>query len=729
MSQNHYYYLNQQPYYSEARPDQYQAALPQYSGGQGSYVYNTAPSYYVANGVVHGGVPPGSTGGASGYPQQVYVIARPEQRENQPVADQHQQLLPPQPEQQGSPKFQRMMPQLPAPQPVQHPTREPVQQSQAPEYPNPEQTQSYRQYSSGFNSYVSAPAKYTSAPASYTSPRQQQQLRPVMPAHTSHRRSSSLNGEVPTENTSGVGTSGVGSFEQLSANSLKEQSEFNPGYDHRRHFPGRKSQGYFGRGVYSNPAELNVMPGSQAPSGGPASGGAGLSITGSGANGVTKPHISVFETKASRPRRRMTKTIAEVKYPHNYPAHEVPQEMRVPTSLPGGTVVMPPLEEDIISKRYATGVDDRNFLTVLEYEVNGQAIIWDYYTGYVHLTGLWKAVGHSKADIVRLLDYSPELEPLIKRVRGGFLKIQGTWVPYDIARKLASRVCYYIRYALVPIFGPTFPSDCMQPDTPGFGMLQMYYPSNAFTSRTGMSSLAAIGVPAGSDQGEDREHAPKGDGLLRAPSQPPHEAPNFENQAAKHPASLPSLPSAPQSGASQVPSVPQPDAHRRVASVSQLINPKAEVRDSVPPSPPKSHSSSVTSIDAPTLRPRVNSTIGAAVPFRERLISEEAVFEDEEVDRFTPPPMPPRTVSFPEQDAQNASEILAMLNATRSLQQLRSGKLRKDTGGDFERCSQQIIHPVAPVDGKCHTPPTVPSPELKKATLTRRPTLTTILNS
>lgn len=45
--------------------------------------------------------------------------------------------------------------------------------------------------------------------------------------------------------------------------------------------------------------------------------------------------------------------------------------------------------------------------------------------GYVHFTGIWKSLGNSKADIVKMVDSNPELK--VKKIRGGFLKIQGTW--------------------------------------------------------------------------------------------------------------------------------------------------------------------------------------------------------------------------------------------------------------------------------------------------------------
>lgn len=132
-------------------------------------------------------------------------------------------------------------------------------------------------------------------------------------------------------------------------------------------------------------------------------------------------------------------------------------------------------------KKYATSAIDpvRNYLTVYEYSINNQWIIWDYETGFVHLTGLWKAADgnsnshRSKADIVKLLDSTPkQYHSYIKRIRGGFLKIQGTWLPYSLCKILARRFCYHIRYQLIPIFGNDFPNYCLPPNDPRFGELK-----------------------------------------------------------------------------------------------------------------------------------------------------------------------------------------------------------------------------------------------------------------
>ncbi|KAL1918704.1 uncharacterized protein VTP21DRAFT_2726 [Calcarisporiella thermophila] len=133
-----------------------------------------------------------------------------------------------------------------------------------------------------------------------------------------------------------------------------------------------------------------------------------------------------------------------------------------------------PSEFKVKSVKYATSLDSRGYMPVYEYILDGpcasaQPIMWDRETGEVHFTSIWKLIGLSKADIVKVIDSNPELQA--KKIRGGFLKIQGTWIPYDHARVLAIRTCYAIRHGLVPLFGSEFPSECLHPSQPGFGCL------------------------------------------------------------------------------------------------------------------------------------------------------------------------------------------------------------------------------------------------------------------
>jgi hypothetical protein len=103
--------------------------------------------------------------------------------------------------------------------------------------------------------------------------------------------------------------------------------------------------------------------------------------------------------------------------------------------------------------RYITSNDPRGYIPVYEYPLNGQWIMLDIDDVYILWTGIWKALGNSKADIVKMIDSQPDLASLIRRVRGGYLKIQGTWMPYEVALRLARRVAWPIREDLVPLFG------------------------------------------------------------------------------------------------------------------------------------------------------------------------------------------------------------------------------------------------------------------------------------
>ena len=42
------------------------------------------------------------------------------------------------------------------------------------------------------------------------------------------------------------------------------------------------------------------------------------------------------------------------------------------------------------------------------------------------------------ADIMKMVESHPELAPQLRRVRGGYLKIQGTWMPYEVCLLLLS---------------------------------------------------------------------------------------------------------------------------------------------------------------------------------------------------------------------------------------------------------------------------------------------------
>ncbi|KAI8096346.1 uncharacterized protein BX664DRAFT_323720 [Halteromyces radiatus] len=141
---------------------------------------------------------------------------------------------------------------------------------------------------------------------------------------------------------------------------------------------------------------------------------------------------------------------------------------------------LPNLRLKVRKAKYSTSLDPRGYIPVYEYIINSQPIMWDRETGYVHFTGIWKALGNSKSDIVKMVDSNPELK--VKKIRGGFLKIQGTWIPYDFAAILCRRTAWNIRKELTAIFGPRFTNEALNPCHAEYGCL-LLDPKNAHVSR------------------------------------------------------------------------------------------------------------------------------------------------------------------------------------------------------------------------------------------------------
>ncbi|KAI9473906.1 MAG: hypothetical protein EXX96DRAFT_322885 [Benjaminiella poitrasii] len=139
----------------------------------------------------------------------------------------------------------------------------------------------------------------------------------------------------------------------------------------------------------------------------------------------------------------------------------------------------------VTKAKYSTSLDPRGYIPVYEYSILNQPIMWDRETGYVHFTGIWKALSNSKADIVKMVDSNPNLK--VKKIRGGFLKIQGTWIPFDIAYTLCTRTARKLRKELVPLFGPRILSDMLESDHPDYGCL-LLDSSNTLPSQRAMTS-------------------------------------------------------------------------------------------------------------------------------------------------------------------------------------------------------------------------------------------------
>lgn len=110
---------------------------------------------------------------------------------------------------------------------------------------------------------------------------------------------------------------------------------------------------------------------------------------------------------------------------------------------------------------YNTSQDERGYISVFEFTSNnGTIVMWDSECGYVNWTSIRKAMGWSKRgegrNIMKEMEYVEKTAKDIRKIRGGILKIQGTWIPFDDAYEAAKEYCWDIRYELVQIFGEQF---------------------------------------------------------------------------------------------------------------------------------------------------------------------------------------------------------------------------------------------------------------------------------
>ncbi|ORE02053.1 DNA-binding domain of Mlu1-box binding protein MBP1, partial [Rhizopus microsporus var. microsporus] len=106
---------------------------------------------------------------------------------------------------------------------------------------------------------------------------------------------------------------------------------------------------------------------------------------------------------------------------------------------------------DVKLNDYATSQDVRGVIPAFEVMAGGQLILWDRENDWVLITGIWKALGKSKADVLKVVGANPGLP--MKKIRGGRLAIQGTWLPMESARALCVKNAWPLRHGLVPLFG------------------------------------------------------------------------------------------------------------------------------------------------------------------------------------------------------------------------------------------------------------------------------------
>ncbi|TQS38970.1 hypothetical protein Golomagni_00513 [Golovinomyces magnicellulatus] len=98
-------------------------------------------------------------------------------------------------------------------------------------------------------------------------------------------------------------------------------------------------------------------------------------------------------------------------------------------------------------------------------------VMWDYNIGLVRITPFFKCCNYSKTTPAKMLSQNPGLKEITHSITGGALIAQGYWMPFFCARDICATFCHHIAPALIPIFGPSFPSICVHPTNPEYGRM------------------------------------------------------------------------------------------------------------------------------------------------------------------------------------------------------------------------------------------------------------------
>lgn len=73
----------------------------------------------------------------------------------------------------------------------------------------------------------------------------------------------------------------------------------------------------------------------------------------------------------------------------------------------------------------------------------------------------------------KVLGANHGLRELSHSITGGSIAAQGYWMPYGCARAVCATFCWNIRWALTPIFGPSFLKDCLPPYSPNYSRFKI----------------------------------------------------------------------------------------------------------------------------------------------------------------------------------------------------------------------------------------------------------------
>ncbi|KAH8681369.1 hypothetical protein BX600DRAFT_505069 [Xylariales sp. PMI_506] len=102
---------------------------------------------------------------------------------------------------------------------------------------------------------------------------------------------------------------------------------------------------------------------------------------------------------------------------------------------------------------------------------NQYVVMWDYNIGLVRMTPFFKCCHYPKTTPAKMLNANPGLKEISHSITGGSIMAQGYWMPYECAKAVCATFCFRIAAALIPIFGPEFPAQCVRPGSTEYGRM------------------------------------------------------------------------------------------------------------------------------------------------------------------------------------------------------------------------------------------------------------------
>ncbi|KAK4100268.1 hypothetical protein N658DRAFT_105658 [Parathielavia hyrcaniae] len=130
-------------------------------------------------------------------------------------------------------------------------------------------------------------------------------------------------------------------------------------------------------------------------------------------------------------------------------------------------------KKDFFSKTGREGFEAFHYDFKVPGDDNTYTVMWDYSVGLVRMTSFFKCRGYSKTTPAKMLNMNPGLKDITHSITGGSIKAQGYWMPYACARAVCATFCHKIAGALIPLFGPQFPSECIPDKALGHGRMKI----------------------------------------------------------------------------------------------------------------------------------------------------------------------------------------------------------------------------------------------------------------